>query len=139
MFSFWNWLIYYKCILMGNWLKLIKCKTLSKGIIDYIMQHIWNDMGQKMYPKYYIVGYFCPVLFSPFYTCKLFHPALNLLRHDCIMYKYITIKKRNSVNHSKIGPLTMWAKYDGGNHRINALRILWISNCMIEEILYYMY
>lgn len=29
---------------------------------------------------YYLQGYFCPILFLPFYTCKNLRPVLNLHR-----------------------------------------------------------
>lgn len=35
-------------------------------------------MGNGCTIRYCMQGYFCPVLFLPFNTCKLFCPALNL-------------------------------------------------------------
>lgn len=60
-------------------------KTLFRNLIDNKVSVIYRHSIDG----YCIQGYFHPVIFSPFFTCKWFHPVLNSPKQSVFLWEII--------------------------------------------------
>lgn len=60
-------------------------KTLFRNLIDNKVSVIYRHSIDG----YCIQGYFHPVIFSPFFTCKWFHPVLNSPKQSFFLWEII--------------------------------------------------
>lgn len=100
----------------GNWIllqfDLMTLNDLSRSPQSYNLPAMkgYQSYSKTLYRdtssllEYYYTqgqGYFCPLLFSPFYTFKWFYPVLNLPKCSCV---------RDIICVSGIHMLTTWWK-----------------------------
>lgn len=86
-----------------------KCQACQKKwrnglFVTSGLGEIWTHY---QYWRILYIGLFLPLLFSPFYNCKRFHPILDLPRYSCVNKDIIC---NIEFAQSSIRPLTMRAK-----------------------------